>query len=65
MSLTTCLKKVGAALAAEDKAAVLARAGALRSEGLSATDAGRQAVDERLADVAGQIGKVQIGRAHV
>ena len=59
MSLTTCLKKVGAALAAEDKAAVLARAGALRSEGLSATDAGRQAVDERLADVAGQIGKVQ------
>ena len=59
MSLTTCLKKVGAALAAEDKAAVLARAGALRSEGLSATDAGRQAVDERLAEVAGQIGKVQ------
>lgn len=59
MSLTTCLKKVGSALAAEDKAAVLARAGVLRAEGLSATDAGRQAVDERLAEVAGQIGKIQ------
>jgi hypothetical protein len=59
MSLTACLRKVGAALAAEDKAAVLARAGALRAEGLSATDAGRQAVDERLAEVAGQIRKVQ------
>lgn len=29
------------------------------TDGLSATDAGQQAVDERLAEVAGQIGKIQ------
>lgn len=51
MSLTTCLKKAGAAIHPEDKAAILDRARALRAEGKGATAAARQAVDERMAEV--------------
>jgi len=51
MSLTTCLSKAGSALPAEDKTAILGRARALRSEGKSALEAARQAVDEQIAAV--------------
>ncbi len=55
MSLTSCVKQAGSALLASDKAAILARANALRAQGLNAIEAGRQAVDERLAEVQGEI----------
>jgi hypothetical protein len=51
MSLTGCIKKAGGALRAEDKAAILARARELRSDGLSADAAGAQAVKEQIATV--------------
>ena len=51
MSLTTCLKKAGNALHAQDKSAILSRARELRGQGLAANDAAMKAVDERLAEV--------------
>ena len=48
MSLTTCLRKAGDLLDAEDKAAILARAAELRKGGSAADDAGRMAIGERL-----------------
>lgn len=53
MSLTSCLKKAGAALHADDRAAILKRSAVLRRGGLSADDAARQAVDEQLGVVRG------------
>lgn len=54
-SLTTCLKKAGDAIAAEDKKTILARAAALRKEGLNAADAAVKAVDEIIGDVEGKL----------
>jgi hypothetical protein len=48
MSLTTCLKRAGAALDPEDRLAVLSRASELRAAGRSTRDAGIEAVSERL-----------------
>lgn len=50
-SLTGCLKKAGAALRAEDKAAILDRARELRAAGQSRAEAGRMAVQEHLGAV--------------
>lgn len=50
-SLTTCLKRAGSALLAEDREAILKRSAVLRQEGATAIAAARQAVDEQLAAV--------------
>jgi Large polyvalent protein associated domain 38 len=50
-SLTTCLKKAGTFIDAQDKAAILGRVRELRASGLSAGEAATQAVDERLQAV--------------
>lgn len=55
MSLTTCIKKAGSALRAEDKAAILEAARKYRGEGLDPTSAGRKAVSERLGYVKGMM----------
>ena len=51
MSLTSCLKKAGAALRSEDKAAILARARELRGDGVKADEAGARAIREQLDSV--------------
>jgi hypothetical protein len=51
MSLTTCIRKAGAALNTDDKAAILKAAAAYRKQGLGATEAARKAVDERIVAV--------------
>lgn len=51
MSLTGCIKKAGEHLHADDKKAILARAKELREQGVGRTEAGRQAVQERVAFV--------------
>lgn len=51
-SLTTCLKKAGDLLHPEDKLAITTRARALQKEGLSSTEAARQAVSEQHENVA-------------
>lgn len=48
MSLTTCIKKAGKALRAEDKKAIHAFAREHRKGGLSAQDAGRKAIQDQL-----------------
>jgi hypothetical protein len=48
MSLTSCLKKAGKTLSAENKAAILARAKELQDTGMPREDAGRAAVREVL-----------------
>ena len=48
MSLTTCLKKAGAALSAEDKADILAAAATYRKQGMKAKQAAMQAVKDQL-----------------
>lgn len=50
-SLTECMRKAGKALHSEDRAAILARAAELRADGKTASEAGMQAVSERLAEV--------------
>ncbi len=55
-SLTSCLKKAGAALHAEDRAAILKEAARLRRTGLSAEEAGRQAIDHQLSAVRSLLG---------
>lgn len=54
-TLTTCLKKAGAALDASDRAAILARSRVLRKEGRSANDAAIAAIDERIAELQAQL----------
>lgn len=54
-SLTTCIRKAGAALHAEDKRAILEAAAAYRAEGMGATEAARRAVDKRIAAVRAQL----------
>ena len=49
MSLTTCLKKMGKSLHAQDKADIYAAARKHRSDGLSAIEAARKAVADQLA----------------
>lgn len=56
MSLTTCIKKAGEAINADDKAAILDRSRELRGEGKSATEAAKQAVDEQIAKVRAMLG---------
>lgn len=51
MSLTSCIKKAGSALSADDKAAILARARELRADGMKADEAAKAAVTERLESV--------------
>lgn len=51
MSLTSCIKKAGSALSAEDKAVILARARELRADGMKADEAAKSAVTERLESV--------------
>jgi molybdopterin converting factor small subunit len=51
MSLTSCIRRAGDALDASDREFILTRARALRAEGVAADEAGRRAVDERLAEV--------------
>lgn len=50
-SLTTCLKKAGTAIHADDKAQILARSAELRRNGESPIEAARKAVGEQLAKV--------------
>lgn len=47
-SLTTCLKRAGEFLPAEDRAAILSSAQEIRASGAKAAEAGRAAVFERL-----------------
>lgn len=54
-SLTTCMKKAGAALHPADKAAILARAAALRRDGKKAAEAAVQAVEDQLREVQQQL----------
>jgi len=54
-SLTSCMKKAGEHLRAEDKAAILARAAVLRAGRTSNHEASVQALDERIAEVRAQI----------
>lgn len=51
MSLTSCLKKAGDAIHADDKAAIIDRARALRGLGMPTKAASVQAVEERIAEV--------------
>lgn len=51
MSLTTCIRRAGDALRAEDKAEILAAAAKYRKAGMTADEAGRKAVDEQIAKV--------------
>ena len=52
MSLTSCIRKAGSALHADDKAAILARATALRKvDGVSTIEAAKRSVEERIAAV--------------
>ena len=51
MSLTTCLKKAGDALNAEDRAAILAAAAANRASGMKPAEAAAKAVQDRLGTV--------------
>lgn len=61
MSLTTCLRKAGDAIHADDKAAIIARARELRQAGTPIDQAARQAVDEQLAVVQGLLGDNAFG----
>jgi hypothetical protein len=51
MSLTTCIKKAGAALSAADKSAIVKLARKYRSEGMKPDDAGRAAIREQISEV--------------
>lgn len=51
MSLTTCIKKAGTALRADDKAAIMERARVLRGTGVKAAEAALQAIREQLSQV--------------
>jgi hypothetical protein len=50
-SLTVCIKKAGAALHADDKAAIIERSRQLRAEGVGVAEAAMRAVDERITAV--------------
>lgn len=50
-SLTSCMKKAGSALRAEDKAAILAKARELKQSGVAKRDAEIQAIQSRLGEV--------------
>lgn len=50
-TLTSCIKKAGTALRAEDKSAILSRVRELRASGLPQSEASLQAVEERLSEV--------------
>ena len=58
-SLTSCLKKAGTALRAEDKAAVLALSRQFRSEGMSPNDAAIKAIDAQISHVGSLMAKEQ------
>jgi hypothetical protein len=58
MSLTTCIKKAGAALDATDRAALLSRSRELRKTGINATDAGKSAVSGRVAELRAEMAGV-------
>ena len=51
MSITSCVKKAGTALDAGDKAAIMAAARKYRADGLSADEAGKQAIRDQIAAV--------------
>lgn len=57
MSLTTCIRKAGTALRAEDKNAILARTRELMKAGQSAQQAAEQAVDAQIATVRALLSK--------
>lgn len=59
MSLTTCLKKAGDALAAEHRVAIMARTDALRAGGLKPSQAALQAVTEYQQDVQAKIAALE------
>lgn len=66
MSLTSCLKKAGTNLRPEDKAAILANARALRATGLSAKEAGVQAIKQsaqKVDDLISQLKATNIAQA--
>lgn len=63
MSLTTCLRKAGELLDAEDKAAIMARAAELRKSGTAADEAGRLAIGERLKTVRDELEAGPVVRA--
>ncbi|MBA3622929.1 MAG: PLxRFG domain-containing protein [Methylibium sp.] len=54
-SLTSCVKKAGTALGAEDKAAILASARELRGAGVKTDDAATQAVDRQIKVLQGML----------
>lgn len=55
MSLSSCIRQAGEFLNPEDRAAILARAAELRAAGLGATEAGRQALQDRLGVINDQV----------
>lgn len=62
-SLSKCLAQAGDYLAAEHKAAILARAADLRASGMSATESTRQAVLEQHAEAHGRLSDVETAHA--
>lgn len=58
-SLTTCLKKAGAALDPADKAAIIARARELRLDGTPATEAAQRSVDEQISYVQDELARLE------
>ena len=59
MSLTSCIKKAGKALNAQDKAAILTAARKYRTDGVGTDEAALQAVDDQLATVRAMLAKAQ------
>ena len=55
MSLTSCLKKAGPALSADDKRDILSSAAAYRAQGLKPKQAAIQAIQDQLGGLATQL----------
>ncbi len=62
-SLTSCMKKAGSALHADDRKAIMAGARGLRTSGTPLAEAARQAVRDRIAEVEALLADSIAGRA--
>lgn len=58
-SLTTCLKKAGEFLSADDRREITATAAAFRKDGAKAAEAARQAVEAQIAKIAAALGDAE------
>lgn len=65
MSLTTCLKRAGSAISAENKAALINRSRELRAEGKGPDEAAAQAVEEQIAAVQAMLGEKSAAPASI